>query len=158
MIGSGKHSSLLQYGNNYCHKKFYSTGPRCLFFFVTDDDAKLARVFFSSKPFHPSLTFECKATSLPWRKSSEHCPICVGSGIKYQTRLNKLARDKQLGFKFTFRVLHSSVGSWSYPQTLDQVGNTCQGQTLQHIKNIRCKSFITLGPGENGVTLGRTFQ
>ncbi len=27
MIGSGKHSSLLRYGNNYCHKKFYSTGP-----------------------------------------------------------------------------------------------------------------------------------
>jgi hypothetical protein len=27
VIGSGKHSSLLQYGNNYCHKKFYSTGP-----------------------------------------------------------------------------------------------------------------------------------
>ena len=27
MIGSGKHSSLLQYGNNYCRKKFYSTGP-----------------------------------------------------------------------------------------------------------------------------------
>ncbi len=31
MIGSGKHSSLLQYGNNYCHKKFYSTGPRTTF-------------------------------------------------------------------------------------------------------------------------------
>ncbi len=28
VIGSGKHSSLLQYGNNYCRKKFYSTGPR----------------------------------------------------------------------------------------------------------------------------------
>ncbi len=27
MIGSGKHSSLLRYGNNYCRKKFYSTGP-----------------------------------------------------------------------------------------------------------------------------------
>jgi hypothetical protein len=26
--GSGKHSSLLQYGNNYCHKKFFSTDPR----------------------------------------------------------------------------------------------------------------------------------
>jgi hypothetical protein len=27
MNGSGKHSSLLRYGNNYCRKKFYSTGP-----------------------------------------------------------------------------------------------------------------------------------
>ncbi len=27
VIGSGKHSSLLWYGNNYCRKKFYSTGP-----------------------------------------------------------------------------------------------------------------------------------
>ncbi len=26
-MGSGKHSSLLRYGNNYCRKKFYSTGP-----------------------------------------------------------------------------------------------------------------------------------
>jgi hypothetical protein len=25
--GSGKHSSLLRYGNNYCCKMFYSTGP-----------------------------------------------------------------------------------------------------------------------------------
>jgi hypothetical protein len=27
VIGSRKHSSLLRYGNNYCRKKFYSTGP-----------------------------------------------------------------------------------------------------------------------------------
>ncbi len=31
VIGSGKHSSLLWYGDNYCRKKFYSTGPRCIF-------------------------------------------------------------------------------------------------------------------------------
>jgi hypothetical protein len=28
VIGSGKPSSLIPYGNNYCCKKFYSTGPR----------------------------------------------------------------------------------------------------------------------------------
>jgi hypothetical protein len=28
VIGSGKYSSLLRYGDNYCCKKFYSTGPR----------------------------------------------------------------------------------------------------------------------------------
>ncbi len=28
MNDSGKHSSLLQYGNNYSRKKFYNTGPR----------------------------------------------------------------------------------------------------------------------------------
>jgi hypothetical protein len=28
VIGSAKHSSLLRYGNNYCRKKFYSSGPR----------------------------------------------------------------------------------------------------------------------------------
>jgi hypothetical protein len=27
VIRSGKRSSLLRYGNNYCRKKFYSTGP-----------------------------------------------------------------------------------------------------------------------------------
>jgi hypothetical protein len=27
VIGSGEHSSLLQYGNNYCRKRFYSTSP-----------------------------------------------------------------------------------------------------------------------------------
>jgi hypothetical protein len=26
--GGGKHYNLLQYGNNYCRKKFYSTGPK----------------------------------------------------------------------------------------------------------------------------------
>ncbi len=29
MNGTGKHSSLLRYGNKYCRKKFYSTGPSC---------------------------------------------------------------------------------------------------------------------------------
>jgi hypothetical protein len=28
VIGSGKQSSLLQYGNNYCRKNFYSKGPK----------------------------------------------------------------------------------------------------------------------------------
>jgi hypothetical protein len=28
VIGSGKHSSLLRYGNDYCRKKFYITGPK----------------------------------------------------------------------------------------------------------------------------------
>ncbi len=27
--GSGKHSRILQYGNNNSHKMFYSRGPRC---------------------------------------------------------------------------------------------------------------------------------
>jgi hypothetical protein len=31
---------------------------------------------------------------------------------------------------FTFQVLHSSVGSWPHPQTLDKAGEACQGQTL----------------------------
>jgi len=29
--GSCKHSSLLQYGYNYCRKKFYSAGPWTIF-------------------------------------------------------------------------------------------------------------------------------
>jgi len=29
--GSGKHSSLLRYGNNYGGKKFYSAGPGMTF-------------------------------------------------------------------------------------------------------------------------------
>ncbi len=32
----------------------------------------------------------------------------------------------------TFLVLHSRVSSWPYPQTLDQVGNACQTQTLAY--------------------------
>jgi len=30
----------------------------------------------------------------------------------------------------TFQVLHSRIGFWPYPQTLDRAGNACQGQTL----------------------------
>ena len=40
VIGSGKHSSLLQYGNNYCRKKLYSTGPR------TEKEKKDKKDFF----------------------------------------------------------------------------------------------------------------
>ncbi len=36
----------------------------------------------------------------------------------------------------TFHLLHSRVGSWPYPQPLDQAGKACQGQTLQLKMNI----------------------
>jgi hypothetical protein len=29
-----------------------------------------------------------------------------------------------------FQVLHSRVGSWPYPQTLDYAGKACQGQIV----------------------------
>ncbi len=32
---------------------------------------------------------------------------------------------------------HSRVGSWAYPRTLDQAGESCQGQTLYLITNNR---------------------
>jgi hypothetical protein len=38
-----------------------------------------------------------------------------------------------------FQVLNSRVGIWPYPQTLDQAGKDCQGQTLQLI--IRSVSY-----------------
>ncbi len=46
-------------------------------------------------------------------------------------------------------MLHSRVGSWPYPQTVDQAGNNCQGQTLQLITKIhklRTKIFYNIGP------------
>ncbi len=53
-------------------------------------------------------------------------------------------------------MLHSRVASWPYPQTLDYVGNTCQGQTLQLITKI-CKlwtkSSITLAPGVSVISI-----
>jgi hypothetical protein len=33
-------------------------------------------------------------------------------------------------------VLHSSIKSWPYPQTLDKAGKACQGQTLYLITKI----------------------
>jgi hypothetical protein len=46
VIGSGKHSSLLRYGNNYCCKKFYSTFPEtnALAYFV---DMLVTKVFYN---------------------------------------------------------------------------------------------------------------
>ncbi len=35
VIGSGKHSSLLRYGNNYCRKKFYEIASRCKLNFLS---------------------------------------------------------------------------------------------------------------------------
>jgi len=32
------------------------------------------------------------------------------------------------------KVLHSTVGRWPYPQTLDLAGKACQGETLKFFK------------------------
>ncbi len=49
-----------------------------------------------------------------------------------------------------WQVLHSRVGTQPYPQTLDQAGKACQGQTLQPITTnpeiTEVKSFIGLAP------------
>jgi hypothetical protein len=49
-------------------------------------------------------------------------------------------------------MLHSRVGFWPCPQTLDQAGFACQGQILKLITNFVTygrKFFITLAPGVN---------
>jgi hypothetical protein len=46
-------------------------------------------------------------------------------------------------------MLHSWVGSWPHPQTLDLAGKACQGQTLWLITNIvnyARKSLQNIGP------------
>jgi hypothetical protein len=51
-----------------------------------------------------------------------------------------------------FQVLHSRVGSRPHPQTLDEAGKACKGQTLKTItKNriIRTKKFYKIGPVVN---------
>jgi hypothetical protein len=60
------------------------------FLFVTDEGAKLARVFASGKHFQPSLIFAAKARRTLW------CSTLIGYDLthKYQTRLEKRARDK----------------------------------------------------------------
>jgi hypothetical protein len=42
-------------------------------------------------------------------------------------------------------MLHSEVGYWPYPQTLDEAGKACQGQTLWLIRKIR-QLRTNLGP------------
>ncbi len=47
-------------------------------------------------------------------------------------------------------MIHSRVGPWPYPQTLDKAGNACQGQTsslLRKSVNYGRKTFIGMAPG-----------
>jgi hypothetical protein len=82
VIGSGKHSSLLQYGNNYCRKKFYSTGHRSLEsfvncgrnFFITS--AQICRSYAITIVIHVERSFiglspEVDFIKLFWRKFTE---------------------------------------------------------------------------------------
>jgi hypothetical protein len=46
----------------------------------------------------------------------------------------------------TCQVLHSRVGSWSYPQTLDKVVEACQEQLLQKFVGYICKKCYNIGP------------
>jgi hypothetical protein len=48
---------------------------------------------------------------------------------------------------FAGKVLHSRVGSWPYPQTLDLAGKACQGQTPAYYEDpciTVVRSFIGL--------------
>jgi len=50
----------------------------------------------------------------------------------------------------TFQVLHTRVGSWPYPQTLDKAGAVCHGQintlnSLWTLVNYRRKEFYNIG-------------
>ncbi len=50
------------------------------------------------------------------------------------------AKPLQLSQMFAgkaLQVLHSEVGPWPYPETLDLAGKACQGQTLELITKIR---------------------
>jgi hypothetical protein len=54
VIGSGKHSRLLRYGNNYCRKKFYSTGPWLSLFKAMINYGR--EQFYNVWPWQPILT------------------------------------------------------------------------------------------------------
>ncbi len=56
-----------------------------------------------------------------------------GLVYKYSIFIPRVSRN--------FQMLHSRVGSRPYPQTLDQAGKVCQGQTLQLITKSRKKFY-----------------
>ncbi len=49
------------------------------------------------------------------------CSVSVVQTVTYETFLKVLQEWN------TFQVLHSRVGAWPYPQTLDWTGKACQG-------------------------------
>ncbi len=51
----------------------------------------------------------------------------------------------------TFKVLHSWIDSWSYPQTLDYAGKDGQRQTFKLIKNFRKTAVKNYSIGPKGL-------
>jgi hypothetical protein len=73
VIGSGKHSSLLRYGNNYCRKMFYSTGPSLFRKFVTYDRKKFYNIgpnWLSTTQYQKKSFMKLKPGTPWWKKSS----------------------------------------------------------------------------------------
>ncbi len=64
-IARYKHSSLFALDVNDKEKKFYNINPWCRYyktlFFITNEEAKLPRVFITGLTFQPSLIFASKA-------------------------------------------------------------------------------------------------
>ncbi len=62
-----------------------------LFFFVADDEAKLARVFAPAKTFQSSLTFPGSTRSLPKKEASEKSSngFALALPSNYKTQLEQ---------------------------------------------------------------------
>jgi hypothetical protein len=92
------------------------------------------------KPFQSGLIFLGKDSRLPYRGDRTRCSTLVGSGLSHKSETKSVifAMENTLAYlvpssvtnkKFystdycsTFLVLHSRVGSWPHPQTLDKAG------------------------------------
>ncbi len=101
-------------------------------------------MFVNGKLFQPSMMFAGKASAYP----SEHSSVCPDLACKHYNRPERLASVKHSSLLgISFQILHSRVGPWPYPQTLDLAGKACQ--VITKIINYGSKSFSGLAPVVN---------
>ncbi len=126
VMGSGKRSSLLRYSNNYCCKKFYSTGPwKISFTFSITKCFEIswsvchwimflpwfisAGVCKSGSPIYPSIIFWGKIANYLSESRWYMQHMCALSFThKYYTRFERFASEKYP--KFSSHLDIASLG------------------------------------------------
>ncbi len=95
---------------------------------------------------HSIFHFFCRTNTLAYYGTVLKTTFCTGQAFGWNVTYPSISGFQVLAMV----VLHSSVGSWPYPQTLEQAGKACQGQTLQLLQilaNYECKNIYNIVSG-----------
>ncbi len=109
-------------------------GPCNLGFWLDDCDQNCFSIFSKAKTNLKSIMGQCCKTFFltNLRVGQIGWNACPWQAFPAQPNVRKSVRPK-------WKVLHFSLGPWSYPRVLYQPGKSCKGQTLWLIWRVRCR-------------------